>query len=122
MKGLSIWSSFRYAFAGLKHLLESQRSARIHVIVGTAAVGVGLALALSPLEWAIIALTIGFVIVAETMNTVAELAIDLVIKEYDEVAKQAKDVAAAAVLLAAITSIVVGGLIFIPHIIELLSR
>lgn len=122
MKNPSIWRSFRCAFAGLKYLLDTQRNARIHVAVGTIVVIAGLALGLSQDEWVVITLTIGFVIVAEVMNTVVELAIDLVVKEYHAVAKQAKDVAAAAVLLAAISSVVVGAIIFIPHIIELLRQ
>jgi diacylglycerol kinase len=79
----------------------------------------GLILHLTPLEWAVVALTIGFVIVAETINTVVEVAVDLVVEEYHVLAKLAKDISAAAVLIAALTSVLVGMLIFVPHLLEL---
>ena len=115
----SVLDSFRYAFAGFKHVLRTQRNPRIHLGVAAVVTLAGLILRLPPLEWAVIALTIGFVIVTETINTVVEVAVDLVVEEYHVLAKLAKDISAAAVLIAALTSVVVGMLIFIPHLLRL---
>lgn len=107
-------TSFKHAFAGLWHVLRTQRNVRIHLTVAVVVVAVGLGLGLSWTEWAIIALTIGLVLVAEAFNTVVEAAVDLVTAEYHPLARVAKDVAAGAVLLMAVTAVVVGLLILGP--------
>jgi diacylglycerol kinase len=104
-------TSFRYAFSGIWHVLRTQRNARIHLSVALVVVILGLGLRLSHIEWAIIALTIALVLVAEAFNTVAETAVDLATAEYHPLAKIAKDVAAGAVLLMAIAAVIVGLLI-----------
>ncbi len=116
----SILDSFHYAFMGFKHVLRTQRNPRVHLAVASLVTIAGLILHLSPVEWALIALSIGFVIVTETMNTVVEVSVDLVVEEYHVLAKLAKDIAAAAVLIAAMTSVVVGLLIFIPHLVAII--
>jgi len=119
VRSSSLLSSFRYAFEGFRHVLRTQRNPRIHLVVSTVVAAAGLVLHLSPIEWAVITLTIGFVIVTETVNTVVEVAVDLVVDEYHVLAKLAKDIAAAAVLIAALTSVMVGMLVFIPHLVSL---
>ena len=96
------------------HVLRTQRNARIHLSLALVAIVLGLWLGLSRIEWAIIVLTIGLVLAAESFNTVAEAAVDLATAEYHPLAKIAKDVAAGAVLLMAITAVVVGLLILGP--------
>jgi len=100
--------SFRHAFAGLAHALRTQRNARIHVLVAVAVVVLGVALGLESVKLAVIVLTIGIVFAAELVNTVVEAVIDLVTEEYHPLAKTAKDVAAGAVLIAAVTAVIVG--------------
>jgi diacylglycerol kinase len=95
-------------------MLRTQRNARIHLAVATAVVAMGLWLRVSETEWAILVLTIGVVLTAEALNTVAEAAVDLATMEYHPLAKVAKDVAAGAVLLMAITAAIVGFLILGP--------
>jgi diacylglycerol kinase len=107
-------TSFKCAFSGVSHVLRTQRNARIHLSVALVVIVVGLWLGLSRTEWAIIALTIGSVLAAESLNTVAEAAVDLATAEYHPLAKVAKDVAAGAVLLMAITAVIVGMLILGP--------
>jgi diacylglycerol kinase len=107
-------TSFKYAFSGVSHVLRTQRNARIHLLVALVVIVVGLWLGLNRTEWAIIALTIGSVLAAESLNTVAEAAVDLATSEYHPLAKIAKDVAAGAVLLMAMTAVVVGLLILGP--------
>jgi len=103
--------SFRHAFAGLAHALRTQRNARIHVLVAVAVIVLAVALGIESIKWAMILLTIGFVFVAELFNTVVEAVIDLVTEEYRPLAKTAKDVAAGAVLIAAVTAVIVGVLL-----------
>jgi undecaprenol kinase len=117
----SLAESFRFAFAGLWHTLKSQRNARIHLSIAIMVVVVGVTLRLTRGEWAIICLTIGFVFVAEMLNTVIEAVIDVVTEEYHPLAKQAKDVAAGAVLLAAITAVAVGLLTLGPPLLARLG-
>lgn len=114
MKSRSLRESFRFAFAGLWHALKTQRNVRIHLAIATAAVVLGLWLGLSPVQWAIIVLTIGFVLASEMLNTVAEALVDLISPGYHPLAKVIKDVTAGAVLLSAITSVIVGLLVFGP--------
>ena len=110
----TLLTSFKYAFSGMWHVLRTQRNARIHLSLALVVIVLGLWLGLSRIEWAIIVLTIGLVLAAESFNTVAEAAVDLATAEYHPLAKIAKDVAAGAVLLMAITAVVVGLLILGP--------
>lgn len=110
--------SFNYAWAGLAYLVRSQPNARIHLMIATAVLVVGLWLELSARDWAVIGLTIGLVLGAEAFNTALEALVDLTSPERHPQAKIAKDVGAAAVLLAAGTSVVVGLLILGPPLWE----
>jgi diacylglycerol kinase (ATP) len=93
--------SFRYAFAGLAHVLRTQRNAWIHAMVSTLVFLVGLWLQLSRQEWAIIILTITMVWLAEFINTSLEAVVDLASPQQHQLARVSKDVGAAAVLIAA---------------------
>ena len=106
--------SFRHAFAGCCHLLRSQQNAWIHACATVAVVLLGLWLGLSPLEWAVIVLTIGLVWMAEFVNTALEAVVDLASPDLHPLAKIGKDVAAAAVLVGAVTAVVVGLLVLGP--------
>ena len=106
--------SFRSASSGLLYALRTQRNARIQVLVAAAVVALGWWLGLETRDWAILVLTIGFVLAAEMLNTVAESLVDLTCPDYDPLAKVVKDVTAGAVLLGAIFSIAVGLLVLGP--------
>jgi len=110
--------SFGHAFAGVAYILRTQRNARIELTVGLAAVLLGLWLGLTSLEWAVLAITIALVLALEWINTSLELAVSLASPEQHPSAKAAKDVAAACVLLGAITSVVVGLLLFAPRLVS----
>jgi diacylglycerol kinase (ATP) len=114
MRSRNIIESFRFAFAGLWYALRTQRNTRIHLTIAAAVVGVGIWLHLSLTEWAVLTLTIGFVLVSEMLNTVAETLVDLVSPGYHPLAKTVKDVTAGAVLITAIISVIVGLLILGP--------
>ena len=110
--------SFAYALDGVVYILRTQRNARIELTVGLAAVLLGLWLGLTSLEWAVLAITIALVLALEWINTSLELAVSLASPEQHPSAKAAKDVAAACVLLGAITSVVVGLLLFAPRLVS----
>ena|SRR5450631_778109 len=107
---------FGYAFNGLWYALRTQRNARVHVAAALLVIIVGLFLHLSALEFAILFVAITGVFIAEMFNTVIELCVDLASPNYHSLAKIAKDVAAGAVLLSAMLAIVIGLLVFGPHI------
>ena len=110
--------SFGYAFAGIAYIVRTQRNARIELAVGVLAIALAVWLGLSPLEWAVLAITIALVLALEWINTSLELAVSLASPERHPSAKAAKDVAAACVLLGAITSVVVGLLLFAPRLVS----
>src|SRR3989344_87300 len=111
--------SFKYARAGMKHIVTTQRNIRIHLVAGLFAVLAAFWLRVSTVEVAILALTISFVIVAEMVNTAIEETINLAQPGEHPLAGMIKNIAAAAVLTAAFASLIVGALIFIPRLIEL---
>ena len=113
--------SFAYAFAGIGYIVRTQRNARIELAIGIAAVVLGVWLGLSSLEWAVLAITIALVLALEWINTALELAVSLASPERHPSAKAAKDVAAACVLLGAITSVVVGLLVLAPRLVSRLT-
>lgn len=112
----AIVRAFRYAFAGVWYLFSTQRNAQIHLILGTLAIGLGWVLQIARWEWAVLVVMIGLVIALEGMNTAIEAAVDVATQEYHPIARVAKDVAAGAVLIAAIAAVVLGCIIFLPHL------
>jgi diacylglycerol kinase len=113
-------ASFGYAFSGLWYALRTQQNMRIHLSVAVAVVALGLYLGLDWLQWAVLTLTMGAVMIAEMFNTVAEAALDAATPYYHPLVKIAKDVAAGAVLLTAIMSVGVGLLVLGPPLWSLI--
>jgi undecaprenol kinase len=116
------YRSFRAALRGLGWLIVSERHFQLHLIAAVVAVLLGLILGLNTLEWAILMLTIGLVLVAEAINTAIEHTIDLTVRQIDPLARTAKDVGAAGVLIAALISVLVGCLLFLPKLLALVHR
>jgi diacylglycerol kinase (ATP) len=110
--------SFRYAFRGLWFVIRTQRNAWIHALITTAVVIMSLWLNLSPRDWAVLILTIAMVWAAEFFNTSIEAVVDLASPIRHPLAKVGKDVGAAAVLIAAGASVLVGLLIIGPPLWE----
>ncbi|MGC9469668.1 MAG: diacylglycerol kinase family protein [Anaerolineae bacterium] len=106
--------SFRYAVAGLRYALASQRNFRIHLAAALSVVLLAFWLQVPPQSWAVLAVTVGAVLVTEMFNTAAETLVDLVSPDYHPMAKQVKDLAAGAVLIMAIVSVLVGLLVLGP--------
>ena len=112
MGSRKFFESFRYALEGIVYCINTQKNMRIHLAIAMITIMAGLALKISRLEFIIIIMVISVVFVCEIINTAVEKAIDATTHEYNPIAKIAKDVAAGAVLVAAINSIIVGLLIF----------
>ena len=108
--------SFKHAFRGIAVMFKTQHNAWIHLLAIAVVVGLEYYLELNIQEWMYISLSIGLVLVAELANTAIEFLGDAVSQEENEQIKNAKDVAAGAVLLAAIVATVVAAVIFIPKL------
>jgi diacylglycerol kinase len=106
--------SFQYAFEGWGYVLRTQRNAWIHALVSIIVFALCLWLRIEPHEWAIILLAVMIVWMAEFMNTALEALIDMASPGYHPLAKVAKDVAAASVLVGALGSVLIGLLILGP--------
>ncbi len=113
-RAVSRKSSFYFAVAGIRHVLRSQPNALIHLVATFTVVGLGFGLGVGRSDWALLAISIGLVWVAEFFNTAIEAVVDMASPEFHPLAKTAKDVAAAAVLVSAITAVIVGLLILGP--------
>ena len=120
MRAASVANSFRYAFAGLRYLLWTQRNAKIHTAIGIAAVALGFVLNIDRYEWLTLTLTIAIVLAAEGVNTAIEAVVDLASPSYHPLAKIAKDVGAGTVLLTAVAAVIVGMLLFLPHLLPII--
>lgn len=113
--------SFGYAFNGIATLLRDEHNSRIHVAAMAAVVILGFLLELTAMEWCVVALCCGGVLMAEAMNSAVEAIADLVSPEYHPLIKKAKDVGAAGVLMMAIAAATAGLIIFLPKIILIFS-
>lgn len=107
--------SFACALRGIAVLLRTQMNARIHLLATVLVVVAGFAFRISRGEWVPLAFAIGIVWIAEAVNTAIEALADRITRENDDAIRRAKDVAAGAVLLAAITAAIIGLLILGPH-------
>ncbi|MEH7298663.1 diacylglycerol kinase family protein [Neobacillus drentensis] len=118
-KSKPLLGSFSYAVAGILTALLSERNMRIHLISSIVVVLFSIYFSITKMEWIVILFAIGGMFSLELINTAIERVVDLVTKEYHPLAKQAKDIAAGAVFLYAVLSVIVGSIIFIPYIFKL---
>ncbi len=109
--------SFRFAFNGILAFLRSEPNGRIHLAATVAVVAMASWLGCTVMEWALLTFAMALVWVAEMINTTIEKTMDLLHPDRHQAVKWIKDVAAGAVLVAAVAAAVVGGLIFIPKLI-----
>ncbi|MFD1850244.1 diacylglycerol kinase family protein [Oceanobacillus bengalensis] len=119
MKGKKRRIGFIHAWNGLEQVFKTELNFRIHLFAALFVFIAGLIVKLSTLEWAIIVLVVGQVLVTEVINSVMERMVDYFKPEIHPQAKFIKDVAAGAVLVAAITAVIIGLIIFIPKIYHL---
>lgn len=115
------FQSFTYAFAGLKTLFKDEHNARIHLGIAITVIIAGIFFQISAIEWIVVCLLIGLVFALEIMNAAIENLSDFISPEYNDKIKKVKDLMAAAVLIAAITSIIAGFILFIPKFAQMLN-
>ena len=111
-----IINSFRYAFNGIYLALKKERNLKIHFIIMLLVIIAGIILKISTFEWIICVMLFDLVISLELINTAIETTVDIAMPEINEKAKIAKDVSAGAVLVVAISAVIIGLIIFVPKI------
>ena len=107
--------SFRHAFAGLLFVVRNEPNMRIHIAVAAAVAVLGWHLRIDAAEWRWLILAVGMVLGAEAINTAVEQACDAITLQHNTAIKTAKDAAAGAVLLSAVTAALIGASVFAPH-------
>ena len=112
--------SFVYAGRGIRLVFSSEANMKIHIVVASLVVICGFIFQISTPEWIACLLCIGLVFGAEMINTAIEDVVDLASPDHHELAGKAKDIAAGAVLICAIVSVIIGILIFLPKGLQLL--
>ena len=111
----------RFAWNGLKTVVKTEKNFQFHLIATALVIIIGVVCRLNGVEWSIIFLAIGLVLVAEMINTVVEKMIDYIKPDLHPQAGVIKDMAAGAVLVAALIAIIIGFLVYLPKIYTLVT-
>jgi diacylglycerol kinase (ATP) len=111
--------SFRHALRGILRMIGCQHNAWIHALATLAVIAAGFICQLSRAEWCFVALAIWIVWTAEALNTAFEFLADAASPDFHPLVRDAKDVAAGAVLLTAIAAAAIGAIIFGPHVLRI---
>ncbi len=119
---MKLLKSFYYAFNGIKICFASEINFKIHLAAAITAVALGFVLNISLFEWVAIIFCIALVASIEMINTAIEKLCNVVYEGINPKIKMVKDIAAGAVLLTAIGSLIIGCIIFVPKIIDLLKH
>jgi diacylglycerol kinase len=109
---------FSFAGQGIWRVVATQRNMKVHLLAAALVVAGGVLERVTATDWACLALAIGLVLTAETLNTVIETLTDLCTDQYHPLAKAAKDMAAGAVLLASASAIGVAAAVFLPRLLD----
>lgn len=117
----SFLESMGHALDGIEYTASHERNFRIETIMAILVSIMGFLLKISLIEWSILVLTIAMVLSLEIINTAIERSVDLVTKDYKELAKIAKDASAGAVLVMSMFSVIIGILIFLPKIMQVIG-
>ncbi len=112
----SFLTSFYHAASGLLTACKIGRNIKVHYLVSCFVIWCGFYLNITRVEWMILILTMSQVMITEMINSAIEFAVDLASPRYHLFAKLAKDIAAGAVLLSAMTSVIMGIIIFLPYL------
>lgn len=113
--------SFRHAFAGIWRMIHCQHNAWIHAVATLVVIAGGLALHVTLADWCWIVLAVSIVWTAEALNTAFEFLADAASPEFHPLVRDAKDVAAGAVLITAIAAVVIGAIVFWPYVAKLID-
>jgi len=112
--------SFTYAFNGLRILIKEEHNSWLHIVAMIIAILLGFALHISSSEWIGIILSIGLVISLELINSAIENLADFGTTELNDLIKKTKDLAAAGVFWSALTAVIIGGIVFLPKLLNLI--
>ncbi len=107
--------SFRHAFNGWRFLVRNEPNMRIHLALASCVFGLAIWLRIDAVDWRWLMMAVAMVLAAEALNTAVEQACNAVSRSYNPAIKAAKDVAAGAVLIAAIAAALIGMSVFLPH-------
>lgn len=122
VKTKKLINSFKYAIQGFFMSFRKERNMKIHIFIMIAVIILGFILKISKIEWIICIILFGIVIAGEMFNTAIETTVDIAMPQKNPKAKIAKDVSAGGVLILAITSVVIGCMIFMPKIMLQFSK
>ncbi|WP_222619661.1 MULTISPECIES: diacylglycerol kinase family protein [Pontibacter] len=115
------YNSFKFAIKGINSAVRSEPHMRLHILAAIGVILLGIIFRVTKVEWCLLAGSIGLVITAEIFNTSIETLTNLVSPQHNPLAGKTKDLAAAAVLVAAITAAIVGLIIFVPYVQDLIN-
>lgn len=121
----SKWSfvaNFLNALRGIVYCIKTEKHMRVHMFFAVLAVGLSWYLQISTIEWLLIILVITLVITLEIINSAIERTVDLYTLEEHPLARVAKDAAAGAVLIAALSALIIGAVVFLPKICKYFSN
>ncbi|NLB73188.1 MAG: diacylglycerol kinase family protein [Firmicutes bacterium] len=118
MKTRSLGESFRCAFQGVVFVLRTERNMVLHFVAAVLTLLVAALFGVTKLELACLTLTIAIVLVCELTNTALEILCDIVCADVEPRIRRVKDIAAGAVLISAVSAVIVGILVLGPRIIS----
>ncbi|TDQ41734.1 diacylglycerol kinase family protein [Aureibacillus halotolerans] len=110
------FKSFFYAGRGISHALHTEMNLRFHFIAILLVSMLGIYFQITKTEWLVLILMMTIVCTLEMVNAAIERTVDLITEERTMLAQQAKDLAAGAVFLSAVASIIIGIVIFLPYV------
>ena len=117
----TFFNAVLFALQGIKQFFSRDRNGKIQMVIGVTAIILGVIVSLTPFQWLLVVFCIGLVISLEMINSAIERFCDLVTTDFHPGIKIIKDVAAGAVLMASITSLIIGLIIFIPALVLVLN-
>lgn len=110
-------SSTRHALNGIKHVVKYEKNFQLHLLATLLVIGLGLFIKISWTDWVIIFLIITMVLVLEMINSIIEEILDATSPHFNSSTRIVKDVMAGVVLVASVAAVIIGALIFGPHIV-----
>ena len=117
----TFFNAVLFALQGIMQFFSRDRNGKIQMVIGTTAIALGFTVSLSSFQWLLVLFCIGLVISLEMINSAIERFCDLVTTDFHPGIKIIKDVAAGAVLVASVTSLIIGLIIFIPALVHFLN-
>lgn len=122
MSSRSFLQSLKYAVEGIIYCIKTQRNMKLHLVIAVMALLMGVLLRIDRMELIMVIISISMVFICEIINTAVERAVDTATQEYHPIAKIAKDVAAGAVLVSALNSVIVGLLVFGRYMLLIMGQ